>query len=63
MRSILSLAPRADEDSATALDAYRATLRRDERCPVCPVRSAMWDYGLIVLAVVCTLISITVQYA
>lgn len=62
MRSILSLAPCDDDDSRAAQAAYRATLRRDERSPICPARAAMWDYGLIVLATVCTLISITVQY-
>ncbi|NKI99617.1 hypothetical protein [Novosphingobium sp. SG707] len=63
MRSILDLAPAADDDARTAEAAYHATLRRDERWPVCPLRAAMWDYGLIVLAVVCTLTSIVVQYA
>lgn len=41
----------------------RATLRRDERWPVCPLRAAMWDYGLVALGVICTIISITAQFA
>lgn len=62
MPPILTLAPCDDDDSRAARESYRATLRRDERWPVCPIRAAIWDYGLIALGVICTLISITVQY-
>lgn len=63
MSPILALAPQDDDDCRAASRAYRASLHRDERWPVCPLRSAMWDYGLVALGVICTSILLVAQYA
>jgi hypothetical protein len=60
MCPILNLAPGDDDENRIA---YQAIQRRDERWPVSPLGSALWDFGLITLGVICTIISITVQYA